>query len=126
MNKSLYAIIALATVLTAAGIYQFNTETPNDTVNFSYCNAGGKPTVFDISSVTSLVPIKKGKKNTFVFKGTVKESVYIHNAHVSVKIGVFKKHFDQAIDKQTTVGAFNNQLPVDLTKAVKGKCHLTI
>ena len=125
--KSIYSIIALTTIIAAIGLYNMPREEPNDTINFSYCNAGGKPTVFDITSIHSLAPIKHKQKNTFVFVGTVKESVYIHKAHITAKIGSIKKSFDQAIDKQTTVGPFNNQLPVDLSKdPIKGKCKLTI
>jgi hypothetical protein len=73
-----------------------------------------------------LVPIKHGKKNTFVFQGTVLKSVYIHKTHVTAKIGPFSKHFDEAVDKQTETGPFNNQMPIDLGKAPKGKCTLKL
>lgn len=125
--KSIFAIIALATVLAAVGLYNMPTGEPDDTVSFSYCNPGGKPLVFDLASVHSLAPIKHKQKNTLVLTGKILKSVFIHEAVVSAKISAFKKDITQVVDKQTVVGPFNNQIPVDLSKEpLKGKCNLKI
>ena len=97
--KTIVAIIAIAALVTAYGIFNVSKvhEETNDTIQFSYCNPGGTPTVSKLTDVHSLLPIKVNK-NTFVFIGTVLQSVFIKKLHAEAKIGIFSKTFDQDIN----------------------------
>ena len=127
MKTSILALIALTTVIAAIGLYNIPKEQPsNDDIPFSYCNPGGTPTIFKLTSVTSLLPIKRNK-NTFVFVGDVLQSVFLKKLHVTAKISVFSKDFDKDLNYQTVVGPLNDKLDVDLSSVpTTGTVYLTL
>ena len=115
MNTKILIILASTIILTAAGFYNIPTnKTANDAIPFSYCNPGGKPTIYSLTTVTSFGAVTRSK-NTFVLMGNILQSVYLKQLKMVGKISVFVREYVEELEYTTVVGLLDNKIDLDFS-----------